>query len=303
MKADVDPPITGVGPFESIEGVGIAEVIIIGCNTEEILKDNQHNYEKCLSAGYLESALEALCWRIRDIRKKYSKLRHLAIFSNHRREAGANISHVNWQLIVSPMIPTGVERELKHGRHYFEEYFGRCCFCDMIQAEIAHTEDLKGKKPEDARKKESEIERGEILGNRIISKNEDFIVLAPYASRSPFEVWIMPMKHVSRIEDSLIEDRGSNQNNRPVIQRLANILSETLGNLYEKLKDPGYSMIIQNAPYAPKGYEHLYSHYHWRIIIETHKLATPAGYEHLTGIWSNSIAPETAAKELYIGVS
>lgn len=287
----VNPLITGVGPFESIDGLGISDVIVIGCNTSKILKDGRHHYPECVSQDYLGSAFVALCSRIIDvdIRKDYRSLRHLAIFSNHRGEAGGRVSHVNWQLVVSPIVPTGVERELEHGRRYFEEYFGRCCFCDMIQAEEAHTKEVKGK--------DSEIDRGEMLGGRIVSeeKEKDFIVLAPYASRSPFEVWIMPRKHVSRIEESLIE---RNQINMAVIQTLATTLSETLLMLYESLGDPGYSMLIQNAPFALEGYEHLYRHYHWRIIIETHKLAIAAGYEHLTGIWSNVVPPEKAAEEL-----
>jgi UDPglucose--hexose-1-phosphate uridylyltransferase len=105
------------------------------------------------------------------------------------------------------------------------------------------------------------------------------------------------------MEESLIEETSSStalnkQPNLNTIQELAEILSKTLQVLHRSLGDPGYSMLVQNAPYAQEGYEHLYKHYHWRIIIETHKLTTPAGYEHLTGIWSNSVPPEEAAKVL-----
>jgi UDPglucose--hexose-1-phosphate uridylyltransferase len=171
----------------------------------------------------------------------------------------------------------------------------------MIQAEKAHARmraDMDRKKVE---KQGTEIAQSEMLGSRIIFEQEEedgFTVLAPYASRSPFEVWIMPKKHVSRIEESLIENEEKEKLNWGVVGLLAEILSKTLLKLHGSLGDPGYSMLVQNAPFAWVGYGHLYKHYHWRIIIETHRLASPAGYEHLTGIWSNVVSPEDACHQL-----
>jgi galactose-1-phosphate uridylyltransferase len=316
-KQRVYPLISGIGPFESIAGQGISDVIVIGGTACLWKKNGCHNYVKYMSVEHLRNALRALCKRINRIKHPKSAdpslagLYHLTVFSNHRTEAGARVSHVNWQLIATPIVPTGVQRELEHGRRYAKEYCGRSCFCDMIQAEEEHA-----KLVEDEENK-ARIRRGEMLGARIISPQDSpFVVLAPYASRSPFEVWIMPRVHAMSIEQTLNEDKKdkdkdkdkekedkktgetTNATEKSPIEELAETLSKILQKLHEKLGDPAYSMLIQNAPVPKKGDEHLYRHYHWRIIIETQRLAIPAGYEHLTGIWSNVVAPEEAAKVL-----
>jgi galactose-1-phosphate uridylyltransferase len=278
----------GTGPFESIEGKGISNLIVIGCGSKDDQDESHYGY--CADAGHLTAAFAAVGCRMKHIMAESKRdsrgIRHIAVFSNHRAEAGAHLSHLNWQLIASPIVPMGIARELDHGRLYFDEYFGRCCFCDMIQAESAHTRDQAGR---------SEADGDDVLGNRIIGERKDFVVVAPYASRSPFEVWIMPTKHESSIADMSGDEEGTKE--------LAGILADVLEKLNTELGDPGYSMLIQNAPIAPEGYEDLYRYYHWRIIIETKDLVIPAGYEHLTGIWSNSVTPETAAKTLRLAPS
>lgn len=116
-------------------------------------------------------------------------------------------------------------------------------------------------------------------------------MLGPYASRSPFEVWIMPRIHAMSIEQTL-GGNGDKETEKSAKEELAETLSRILRKLHDKLGDPAYSMLIQNAPIPMKDDEHLYRHYHWRIIIETQRLAIPGGHEHLTGIWSNVVAPE-----------
>ena len=58
----------------------------------------------------------------------------------------------------------------------FFNYRGRCIYCDMIQQELA-TE------------------------KRIVLDTPHFIAFCPYASRFPFETWILPKHHSSHFEN------------------------------------------------------------------------------------------------------
>ena len=62
-------------------------------------------------------------------------------------------------------------------RQQYYVYKERCVFCDIIR---------------------QETERA----TRVISENEDFIAMSPYAPRFPFETWMLPKRHESAFEDS-----------------------------------------------------------------------------------------------------
>ena len=43
---------------------------------------------------------------------------------------------------------------------------------------------------------------GNAEGTRLVAENADMVALAPYASRLPFETWILPKRHQSSFEDA-----------------------------------------------------------------------------------------------------
>ena len=67
-------------------------------------------------------------------------------------------------------------RNWKGAKQYFL-YKERCVFCDIIRQETEN-------------------------GSRVVAENEDFLTLAPYAPRFPFETWILPKQHESAFENS-----------------------------------------------------------------------------------------------------
>ena len=85
---------------------------------------------------------------------------------------------------------------------------------------------------------------------------------------------------------------------------LAALLHRVLTKLNKAVGDPSYTLVIQQAPVElPCNVDleepsHRGDPFHWRIVIEPQKLNIPAGYEHLTGIWSNILPPENAADAL-----
>ncbi len=179
------------------------------------------------------------------------------IFENHGKRAGASQEHAHSQIIAVPIIPNHIRNEIDAGRNYTDDN-GTCVYCDMIKEEIE-------KKA------------------RIVLETAHFVAFEPFASRTPFETWIVPKRHESSFEhitdDELLD--------------LAGALGDTMAKLYNGLDDPDYNLMIHTAPRQ----EDPADYYHWHIQIVP-KLTTPAGFELGTGIYINSAVPADSAKFL-----
>ena len=82
---------------------------------------------------------------------------------------------------------------------------------------------------------------------------EKFVVLQPFASRVPFETWIIPKEHQASFGSISVEDS----------KRFAKVLKETLFKLYSKLNDPAYNFVIHTSPIKDEGEDY----YHWHLQI------------------------------------
>ncbi|HAF17805.1 MAG TPA: galactose-1-phosphate uridylyltransferase, partial [Peptococcaceae bacterium] len=171
--------------------------------------------------------------------------------------AGASLEHPHSQLIATPLVPPFIAEELKGAKEYHTEQ-GHCIYCDMI----AH-----------------EIEEGE----RVVAEKQDFISFCPYASRFPFETWIMPKRHQASF-GSL--DSGQ-------LQSLTEIVQETMQKITGSLNNPPYNMVLHSAPSG----EDDAPYYHWHLEVLP-RLTIVAGFEWGTGIIINPTPPESAAKYL-----
>jgi UDPglucose--hexose-1-phosphate uridylyltransferase len=120
----------------------------------------------------------------------------------------------------------------------------------------------------------------EAKGPRLIWENPDFLVLAPYASINPMEFWILPKRHASNILNlSATEVTGFVKTLKTTLKALKNIVN-----------DPPYNYGIHLA-LNPESKDS----YHWHLEVYP-KLATWAGFEKSTGVYINTVTPETAAE-------
>ena len=127
---------------------------------------------------------------------------------------------------------------------------------------------------------------------RIVFQNDAFVSFCPYASKFPFETWILPKRHASEFRHI------SDEEFRP----LAEVLGRTLWALHRALDDPPFNYIIHSAPrismdrYAQSAIS-IDKDYHWHIEIipRTTKIA---GFEWGTGFYINPTLPESAADYL-----
>lgn len=251
LKIECKSELKKEGLYNFIEGVGAHEVII------ETPSHTEHPADMEISE--LDLVFKAYKERILDL-KKDPRFKYILIFKNHKTLAGATLEHPHSQLIALPMIPIRVEQEIEGAKKYSVSK-NSCAFCDIIEQE----------------KK---------LGKRIITENENFITLAPFASRFPYETWILPKKHLCHFEQITEQE----------INRLSRIIKTYMSLLKNLLDDPPFNLMIHTSPLAEAGN----SHFHWHIEIFPN-LAKAAGFEWGSGFYINSIPPETAAQNLRKG--
>ncbi|MFQ5828920.1 MAG: galactose-1-phosphate uridylyltransferase [Candidatus Methylomirabilia bacterium] len=244
IEGDIEP--SGEGPYDRMNGIGAHEVIIETPDHEATL------------ATLSTSAVAEVFWtyreRLGDL-KKDSRLEYVLIFKNHGEAAGASLEHPHSQLIATPIVPVMVEQELAGAARYFAMK-ERCVWCDVI--------------------------RQERLGKgRLISQEDGFVALAPFAPRFPFETWILPEAHRSDYEETAREE----------VEALARIVGELLRRMNQVLGDPPFNFMLHTAPLRESAEEH----FHWHLEVIP-KLTKVAGFEWGSGFFINPTAPEEAVK-------
>ncbi|MBN1946877.1 MAG: galactose-1-phosphate uridylyltransferase [Bradymonadales bacterium] len=238
---------SGEGVYDRMNGVGAHEVII------ESHLHSAHLAE--LPIADLQNVLKAYRIRMLDLQRDL-RLKYLMVFKNHGALAGATLSHPHSQLIALPVVPHSVQEEMSGARRFYE-YRDRCIFCDIIQQEIRD-------------------------GRRVIFESDRYLCIAPFASRFPFEVWVLPKAHVPDFESSSDED----------LRGLAEALRQALGRLFVELHDPPFNYLIHSKPPREDGG----SYYHWHLEITPTLRQQVAGFELGSGFYINPTPPEEAAQ-------
>ncbi len=238
----------GEGIFDRMNGVGAHEVIIE--------TPDHHSTLATMSTRAVEEVLWAYRDRSLDL-KNDKRFRYALIFKNHGDAAGATLEHAHSQLIALPIVPKRVREEVDSARHYFRDK-ERCIFCDVIRQEIE-------------------------AGVRVISENDQFVSIAPYAPRFPFEMWLLPKVHSSAYEYTQTS----------VYASLASMLKDSLARLDAALDCPAYNFMLHTSPIG----EETNDHYHWHFEIIP-KLTKVAGFEWGPGFYICPTPPEEAARFL-----
>ncbi|MGA2466721.1 MAG: galactose-1-phosphate uridylyltransferase [Thermodesulfobacteriota bacterium] len=238
----------GEGIYDKMNGLGAHEVVI----------ETPRHYETLITLPLkaVENVLWAYRERMTDL-KRDQRLRYVLVFKNHGVSAGASLEHSHSQIIALPIVPKRVSEEIEGSKNYFQ-YKDRCVFCDIIRQELQQK-------------------------NRLIIENQAFLSIAPFASRFPFETWILPKTHYPSFEHM----------ESPLYGQAAQILSETLHRLHQVLNDPPYNYILHTSSFSELDNDH----YHWHFEIMP-KLTKVAGFEWGTGFYINPTPPEEAAQYL-----
>jgi UDPglucose--hexose-1-phosphate uridylyltransferase len=189
-------------------------------------------------------------WRER-MRVHHADSAYVQLIVNERREGGASLPHTHAQLYALDFVPAEVARERERAGAYTTRTMGHTLLEDVIAEEVRR-------------------------GERIVAIDDEAVLLAPYASRLPFQLMLAPRRPRARFETdsvgaSLLHDG---------LSRLARLLGSS----------PPLNMWVRTAP---RGVEQ----FCWRIDIAP-RLTHLAGLELSTGLNLNIVAPEHAASLL-----
>jgi UDPglucose--hexose-1-phosphate uridylyltransferase len=183
---------------------------------------------------------------------------YVQVVQNWGRQAGALTNHLCLDLYDLPQIPHRVGEELGGAARYLIQR-GICPYCRLVRDETAG-------------------------GERLVFEDAASVAFAPYASRSPFELWVVPRHHEA--------DFGRATDGQ--LTSAAETLQKVL-RLLDVLEGPPYNLVLHTAPLQDRVDETY--HWHWEIHPRLREIA---GLELGTGLPVNPITPEAAVTELLV---
>ncbi len=184
------------------------------------------------------------------------RVKHVILYKNHGPEAGTSLEHPHSQVVGTPVIPGQVFQRVELAEKSLKET-GKCLFCRTLEEEAA--------------------------GQRLIAETQHFVAFIPFASLSPFHVWIFPKVHSACFSSA----------SAAAMADLGPLLVKILGKMFTALKNPSFNFVIRSLSPA----EASLPHFHWYLAIVP-RLSKAAGFELGTGMYINSSIPEMSAEIL-----
>ena len=233
-------PTEEIDLFTALPATGAHEVIVNG--PQSVLS---------LAELPVEQVLDAVeVWRERM--RAHEGSAYLQLIVNERREAGASLPHTHAQLYALDFVPAAVARERERASAYATRTMGQSLLGDLVAEEVRRRE-------------------------RVVAIDDEAVLLAPWASRLPFQLMLAPRTPRARFQDdgatgaALLHDG---------LQRLARHLGSS----------PPLNMWVRTVPRGAEDFC-------WRIDVMP-RLTHLAGLELSTELNLNIVAPEDAAAAL-----
>lgn len=216
-----------------------------------------------LELGQIEKVVKTYALRVGDL-KKDDRFRSVVVFKNYGEDI---VRHSHSQIIATPVTPKNLKEELNGAKDYYG-YKERCIYCDIIKQE----------------KQQSK---------RVVYENESFLGIAPFASRFPYEVWLLPKRHCFAFENTTEKE----------FPHLALAIKTVLKKMQLLLDDPPYSFVLHSGPNTSErsqrqGYWQTIKYdYHWHFEIMPQAIES-SGLERGTGFYLNPTTPEEVTSRL-----
>jgi UDPglucose--hexose-1-phosphate uridylyltransferase len=170
---------------------------------------------------------------------------------NEGKGAGASREHTHAQLYALPFVPPAIARERERVASYGERTGGSGLLSDVLAEEVRRRE-------------------------RLVAIDDEAALICPWASRSPFELRIVPRTESPRFE----ADEGG-----------AGMLGTAVRALAQRFgTSPELNLWVRTAPQGTE-------QFHWHIDLAP-RLTVHAGFEMATGVDINVYPPERAAADL-----
>jgi UDPglucose--hexose-1-phosphate uridylyltransferase len=203
-----------------------------------------------LTAEQVATAMEVWRTRVRTHAEAGAACVHVLV--NERVEGGASLPHTHAQLYAMEFVPAQIARERERFTAHATRTMGGNLLQDLVQEEVR-------------------------LRERVVAVDDEAVVLAPYASRLPFQLLLAPRRPRARFEDDGALGAAA-------LHDALNRLRRVLGFM------PPLNLWVRTAPLGA-------DHFCWRIDVLP-RLTHLAGLELGTGVNLNVVAPEQAAAQL-----
>jgi UDPglucose--hexose-1-phosphate uridylyltransferase len=257
-RVEGDPERRGKGIYDKMRSLGAHEIVIESPDhNQPLARQTDEN---------IAQVLRAYVARITDL-KKDRRLQYVTVSRNQGDLAGQDMQHPHSEITATMFIPRRVRYELESSKRYFD-LKERCLLCDIVRQET--TEQI-----------------------RTVESSAGFVAFCPFASRVPYETWVLPVDHHSAIEEDLIVwDRQL---------ELARLLGSVLRRL--DLLAPAYHLVLHSSPNLTAKFEKagiwqtLVEDYHWHFEILPVIPSKSKSYI-LKEVYYNSLPPEAAAEKL-----
>ena len=188
-------------------------------------------------------------WRERM--RAHAEAAYVQVVVNEGAGAGASLPHTHAQLYALPFVPAAVARERERAGAYGERTAGGGLLGDVLVEEV--------------RRKE-----------RLVAIDDEAALICPWASRSPYELRVVPRRAAPRFED----DEGG----AAMVRTAMRALAERFGG------PPELNLWVATAPRGADAFC-------WHVDIAP-RLTVKAGFELGAGVDINIYPPERAAADL-----
>jgi len=226
--------------FEELPATGAHEVIVNAPDSVQSLGELTPD-QVALAVGVWQERIRA-----------HAGSAYVQLIVNERREAGASLPHTHAQLYALPFVPANVARERERAGAHWTRTMGHDLLSDVLAEEVRR-------------------------GQRIVAIDDEAVLLAPWASRMPYQLMLVPRRPAPRFE--LAAATGARLLHEG-LRRLAIVLGGS----------PPLNMYVRTAPAGAE-------HFCWRIDVLP-RLAHLAGLELSTDLALNIVGPEDAAQQL-----
>ncbi len=176
---------------------------------------------------------------------------YVQLIVNEGGGAGASLEHSHAQLYALPFVPAAVARERERAGAYGERTAGSGLLSDVLVEEVRRRD-------------------------RLVAIDDEAALICPWASRSPFELRVVPRTESAGFAD---DEAGT-----AMIRTAMRVLAARFDG------PPELNLWVRTAPRGAEPF-------HWHVDIAP-RLTTRAGFELGTGVDINIYPPELAASDL-----
>lgn len=254
-----DPGRRGIGIYDTMRSVGAHEVIV---------ENPRHDRQLWIASDEEVQQFLRLCaHRIHDLKNDH-RFKYVSVFKDFGTPAGQEFDHPTSQIVATTFVPRRVLYELRAAREHYAQK-ERCVFCDILLQELQQKQ-------------------------RIIEVQGDYVACCPYASRVPFETWIIPQSHDAHFERNGLSRPGA-------LRDCAALLKRTI-NRIRSITD-SFHLVLHTSPntlhrsQVLNYWRTIDEDYHWHIEIMPILSSKGKSYNYKE-VYFSPVTPETAAMRL-----